>query len=67
MIRVSWSAVNDPDDGGAGHGVRRGEVIADLGLDAVPSPPFTAAEMQRITRAAKFEAFRCLKERKRKK
>jgi hypothetical protein len=56
LIRVSWSSTPD-------HQIRRGEVMADVGLNA-PSSPLTSAEMQRITFAAKMETLRCLHERR---
>jgi hypothetical protein len=63
MIHVAWSGLHDRGDDGRGHLVQRGKVTADLGLDHVPDPPFTNEEMQEITRAAKFEALKCLRRR----
>lgn len=60
MIHVSWSGAFDDDDDGRGHLMRRGEVIANLGLPP-PSPPFTSDEMQKITFAAKMQALKCLR------
>jgi len=68
MIHVYWSAVNDAVDelhDRRGHLLQRGKVTADLGLDAVPDPPFTRAEMELITYAAKGQAIKCLRARKR--
>ena len=65
LIHVYWTGLWDPNDSGRGHLLRRGEVSADLGLDAVPAPPFTDEEMQAITRAAKIQAIKCLRARKR--
>lgn len=64
LLHVAWSGLHDPDDDGRGHQRLRGHVIADFGLDAVPTPPFTAEEMERITFAAKMQAIRCLRARK---
>lgn len=65
MLVVAWSGVNDPGDDGRGHLVQRGRVTADLGLDAVPVPPFSSAEMESIMFAAKMQALRVLRQRKR--
>jgi hypothetical protein len=65
MIHVYWSALNYGDDDDRGHLMQRGKVAADLGLDAVPDPPFTRDEMEIITRAAKLQALKCLGARKR--
>jgi hypothetical protein len=56
LLRVSWSCTPD-------HLVRRGEVMADVGMPP-PDPPMTEAEMQRVTHAAKMELLRCLRDRK---
>lgn len=64
MIHVSWSGLGDAGDDGRGHLVMRGRVTADLGLDDVPTPPFSPEEMQDITRAAKMAALKCLRDRK---
>jgi hypothetical protein len=58
LVRVSWAC-------GPDHFVRRGEVYADVGIEA-PTPPLTNAEMERITFAAKMEVLKCLRARKRK-
>lgn len=65
MLHVYWSAVNDARDEGHGHLMQRDKVCADLGLDAVPDPPFTNEEMQSIMFAAKIAAIKCLRLRKR--
>lgn len=65
LIHVYWTGLWDPNDPGRGHLLHRGEVSADLGLDAVPVPPFTDEEMQLITFAAKMQALKCLRARKR--
>ena len=57
LIRVSWSCTPD-------HRIRRNEVMADIGLPP-PDPPLTAAEMERVTFAAKLEVCRALRRRKR--
>lgn len=61
ILRVAWSCLGHPD--GQGHMTWRGMVLADLALDKIPD--FTDAEMQRITRAAKLEAMKVLRDRKR--
>ena len=66
MIHVAWSGAFDKDDDGRGHLVRRGSVIASLGMPP-PDPPFTSGEMEKITFAAKMQALKCLRLRKRKK
>jgi len=66
LIGVFWTALNDPEDDGRGHNRFRGLVTADLGLDEAPRPGFTNEEMQLITRAAKFQAVKCLLDRKKK-
>lgn len=65
MLYVAWSGLKDPGDNGQGHVRRRGEVTVDLGLDAVPTPPFTDAEMQAIAFGAKIAALKALRRRKR--
>jgi len=62
VLHVAWSAAFDPDDDGRGHMFRRGEVTANLGIDGIMEP-FTNAEMQDITFAAKMAASKCLRER----
>jgi len=66
MIRVMWSGY-DPNAEWSkdenSHLVRRGEVIADLGMPP-PDPPFTDDEMQRIAFAAKGAAIKCIMARK---
>lgn len=62
LIHVYWTG-HTRGGGESGHLVQRGKVSADLGLDAIPSPPFTGEEMQSITRAAKMAAIRCLRKR----
>lgn len=64
LIHVYCSGLRDPQDPGRGHLMQRGMVSADLGLDGVPSPPFTSDEMQLILRAAKMQALKCLRARK---
>jgi hypothetical protein len=59
LIRVSWSC--SPD-----HLIRRGEVMADVGV-APPNPPLTMAEMQEVAFATKMQVLRCLQARKGKK
>ena len=44
--------------------MRRGEVVADLGLETDAGQDFTSDEMQLITRAAKFAAIDCIRARK---
>jgi len=56
ILRVAWSCTPD-------HRIRRGEVMADIGLPP-PNPPLTNEEMQKITFAAKMETLRCLRRRK---
>jgi hypothetical protein len=56
ILRVAWSSTPN-------HLIRRGEVMADVGLPP-PDPPLTDAEMQQITFAAKMEALKCLRRRK---
>ncbi len=65
MIHVYWSGLNYPDGDKRGHLVQRGKVTADLGLETMPMPPFTDEEMQSITFAAKMQALRCIRARKR--
>lgn len=62
MITVFWSCYGGKT--GERHHEQRGRTTADLGLDDIPDPPFTAEEMTTITRAAKFAALKCLKDRK---
>lgn len=67
MIRVGWSGY-DPNAAWSkdenSHLIRRGEVIADLGMPP-PDPPFTDDEMQRIAFAAKGAAIKCVIARRR--
>ena len=56
LLRVAWSQTPD-------HLIRRGEVMADVGLPP-PDPPLTDAEMQKVAFAAKMEMIRCLRRRK---
>jgi hypothetical protein len=58
LLRVSWSRTPN-------HLVRRGEVMADIGMPP-PSDPLTPAEMEEITFAAKMATIRILRKRKRK-
>ena len=57
LLRVSWSAAPD-------HQVRRGEVMADVGLPC-PEPPPSREEMQQVTYAAKVALLKCLRKRAR--
>ena len=64
MIRVAYSRWRPGCDSGTdGHSVRRGEVIADLGLETDAGKDFTNDEMQLIARAAKFAAIDCIRAR----
>lgn len=56
LIRVSWSCTPN-------HLIRRGEVMADTGLEP-PNPPLTAAEMEKVTFEAKTQVLKCLSLRK---
>lgn len=62
MLHVSWSCYSAAS--GERHHMRRGQVTADLGFDRIPSPGFTSDEMEKIMFAAKMEALRCLRRRK---
>jgi hypothetical protein len=64
LLHVYWTGLHDPADPGQGHLLQRGKVSADLGLDAVPNPPFTNEEMQQIMFAAKMQAIKCLRARR---
>jgi hypothetical protein len=67
LIHVYWSGLRDRKGltEGDSHLIQRGKVSADLGLEGIPDPPFTSAEMQEITFAAKIQALKCLRARKR--
>ena len=56
ILRVAWSCTPE-------HRIRRGEVMADVGLPC-PEPPPTDAEMQAVTFAAKMALLKCLRKRK---
>lgn len=63
MLHLYWSGKNDPKDDGRGHHLQRAKVIADLGF--FPDPEFNNADMQRIMFAAKMEAFKIWREKRR--
>lgn len=62
MLYVGYTELREKRITG-GHTIRRGEVMADIGLEKYPNPVFTSEDMQRITYAAKMEALRCLRKR----
>lgn len=65
MLHVHWSGLDDGDDDGRGHLLRRGTVVADVGLENFPDPPPTDEEMQQVMFAAKMALLKVLRQRKR--
>lgn len=65
MLHLSWSGLDDGGDDGRGHLLRRGQITCDLGLDAVPDPPPTDEEMQKVAFSAKMALLKALANRKR--
>jgi len=64
LLHVYWTSHTDKDGGRSGHLTMRGKVSIDLALEA--SPEFTPAEMEQIAFAAKMQAAKCLRARRRK-
>src|SRR5262249_4217511 len=64
MLHVHWSGLDDGADDGRGHLLRRGTVIADVGLEHFPDPPPTDEEMQQVAFAAKMALLKVLGQRK---